>query len=270
MVKRFSGFPQYFEDKLIPPGTADKIDQKSYSAVEKQARILSSIRHRELQTNPIQGSFDLEHLAAIHKYLFQDVSSVAGMIRDVGMKGHGTVFARPEQIESIFLVQINAMKKEMIECESVKQFAIISANMLNHINFAHPFREGNGRSSRIFMEQLANVFGLSYRLENLSAHDQQNWYAACACGFKGDLKPLIQFFGEQIMGKDASETLNLFAMQLQQKEEPSSKEFKQLYNMIKNKLRTLPNEDVLEFKSKLLKNILEPSSGKSNSNEMEL
>ena len=40
--------------------------------------------------------------------------------------------------------------------------------------------------------------------------------------------------------------------------------------MIKNKLRTLPNEDVLEFKSKLLKNILEPSSGKSNSNEMEL
>lgn len=267
MIKKFTGFPP-FEDKLIPPGITDALDENTYSSLEKQTRILSGIRHKELQANPIQGNFDLEHLADIHSYLFQDVSSVAGMVREVGMQGHGTIFARPEQIESIFSVQIKAMKKEMLECESIKQFATISADMFNHINFAHPFREGNGRSSRIFMEQLANVFGLSYRLENLSTHDQQNWYAACASGFRGNLKPLIQFFDEQIMAKEASETLNLFALQLRQKNLPGQ-EFKHLYNMIKDKLRTLSNENVLEFKNKLLKNTSENSIRYSKSNEVE-
>lgn len=260
MIKKFSGFPEYFEDKLITPEIAGNLNDETYLVIEKQARVLSRDRQRELQKNPIQGSFDLEHLAAIHQYLFQDVSSVAGMVRDVGMQGHGTFFARPEEIESIFSVQIKAMKKEMLECESVKQFAAISADMFNHINFAHPFREGNGRSSRIFMEQLANVFGLSYRLENLSVHDRGNWYAACANGFKGDLKPLTQFFDEQIMGKDAAETMNLFATQLRRQNLPE-KEFNLLYNGIKDKLRTIPEEAVLSFKNKLLGN---PSKDKGN------
>lgn len=262
MVDKFSDFPEYFEDKLITIEIASNLDNQTYAAIEKQARILSSARRKELQNNPIQGNFDLEHLAAIHKHLFQDVSSFAGMVRNFGMMGHGTVFARPENIEKIFDIDVKAMKKQMLDCDSYEQFSIVSANMFNNINFAHPFREGNGRSSRIFMEQLANVFGLSYRLDNLSVHDKKNWYSACESGFKGDMRPLTQFFNDQIMGKEAAETLNLFASNLKKQNIPEEN-FKYIYNEIKEKLRNMPDEMVLSFKNKLLGTSKEKSTSKN-------
>lgn len=262
-IKKFSGFPEVFEDKLIYSEDIPFLSADDWKDIERKARLSSGIRKKELSLNPIQGNFDLEHLAAIHGYLFQDVSSVAGMVRSVGMQGHGTVFARPEKIEEIFAVQIESIKKDMLKCETFDQFAVVSANMLNHINFAHPFREGNGRSTRIFMEQLAGVFNVSYRLDNLSVHERDAWYSACASGFKNDLKPLVQFFQNQIMTKEASETLNLFSMRLQQQNLPEQ-QFKYLYEQIKNKLNELPENEVLAFKNKMLGVKNENSVGKND------
>lgn len=251
MIERFDGFPEVFEDKLVSPEEISSLNEQEWGEIEAEARDFSNLRRKELQIKPIKGSFDLAHLCAIHKYMFQDVSSVAGMVRNVGMQGHGAVFAHPEQIEDIFNVQINAMKEQMLACKTYGQFAVVSANMLNHINFAHPFREGNGRATRVFMEQLADVFNVSYRLDNLSAHEQSDWYAACANGFKGNLKPLIEFFQNQIMSKEASETLVMFSAKLQQQNLPE-KQFKYIYNEVKDRLNKLPDEDVKNFKSKLV------------------
>ena len=41
------------------------------------------LRLHELQKKPIKGSFDFEHLKAIHKYIFQDLYEWAGQVRKV-------------------------------------------------------------------------------------------------------------------------------------------------------------------------------------------
>jgi cell filamentation protein len=65
----------------------------------------STVRGLELDVTPVQGKFDLKHLQAIHKHLFQDVYDWAGKIRTVPSskktgieKDHVSVFANPGDI----------------------------------------------------------------------------------------------------------------------------------------------------------------------------
>lgn len=52
---------------------------------------LTSIRLNELQNDPIEGSFDFNHLKNIHKYIFQDIYDWAGKERTVEI-GKGNLF----------------------------------------------------------------------------------------------------------------------------------------------------------------------------------
>lgn len=53
--------------------------------LEAAERELSVRRVNQLINNPIHGSFDFDHLKAIHKYIFQDVYSWAGEERTVNI-----------------------------------------------------------------------------------------------------------------------------------------------------------------------------------------
>lgn len=55
-------------------------DSERLSQLERR---LTMLRLLELIDKPIKGKFDLEHLQAIHKYIFQDVYEWAGEIRKV-------------------------------------------------------------------------------------------------------------------------------------------------------------------------------------------
>lgn len=166
------------------------------------------------------------------------------------MQGHGIVFATPGEIDSIFSIHIPALKEKLVNSKSTNEFVITIAQIFNLINYAHPFREGNGRTTRIFMEQMVNEFGQSLRLDNLSEYNQQEWYVSCNSAFSGDLRPLAIFFQDQIMSNDASEVLNHFVASWQQ-ENLSEQEFKQLYDSMKDKLRNLSEESILNIKNNL-------------------
>jgi cell filamentation protein len=56
------------------------------------------------------------------------------------------------------------------------------------INALHPFREGNGRTQRAFLQQLARGAGHPLSWANLSAAENEN---ASIAGFRGDLGPLV-------------------------------------------------------------------------------
>ena len=54
-------------------------------------------------------------------------------------------------------------------------------------NALHPFRDGNGRSTREFFRQLAKQAGYEFDLTKI---ERNTWNAASASSFKGDTKPL--------------------------------------------------------------------------------
>lgn len=74
-------------------------DTASLSVAETD---LSSARLIELLENPIQGDFSLQHLCAIHGYIFQDVYPWAGKPRVVDTGKGDTLFLPHQLIEERF------------------------------------------------------------------------------------------------------------------------------------------------------------------------
>ena len=83
-------------------------------------------------------------LSQIHKYLFEDVYSFAGEIRKVNIAKGNFRFASVLYLEDI-LKKIDNMPHDNFD-------NIISKYV--EMNVAHPFREGNGRSTRIWLDMI--------------------------------------------------------------------------------------------------------------------
>lgn len=88
------------------------------------------------------GSF--QALAEIHKYLFEDIYDFAGKIRTVNIAKGGFRFAPVMYLESAL---------ENIEKMPQSDFDAIVEKYVE-MNIAHPFREGNGRSMRIWLDMM--------------------------------------------------------------------------------------------------------------------
>lgn len=86
------------------------------------------------------GSF--ESLQKIHKYLFQDIYDFAGEIRTVNIAKGNFRFAPAMYLQDA-LKHIEAMPQSNFD-EIIKKYI--------EMNIAHPFREGNGRSTRLWLD----------------------------------------------------------------------------------------------------------------------
>ena len=86
------------------------------------------------------GTFD--GLAEIHRYLFVDIFEFAGELRDVNIAKEGFRFA-PLMYLQVSLQSIDAMPQSSFE-EIIEKYV--------EMNIAHPFREGNGRAIRIWLD----------------------------------------------------------------------------------------------------------------------
>lgn len=81
-------------------------------------------------------------LAFIHAYLFGEIYLFAGKVRDVNIAKGTTAFARVMHLDAS-LKHINAMPQGSFD-EIVEKYV--------EMNMAHPFREGNGRATRIWLD----------------------------------------------------------------------------------------------------------------------
>ncbi|PTQ83753.1 cell filamentation protein [Trichococcus patagoniensis] len=81
-------------------------------------------------------------LADIHRYLFEAIYDFAGKTRTVNVSKGNSRFA-PVMYLEVSLNQIDKMPQSTIE-EIVAKYV--------EMNIAHPFREGNGRSTRIWLD----------------------------------------------------------------------------------------------------------------------
>ena len=94
-----------------------------------------------LDTFPV-GNF--EGLAMIHKYLFNEIYAFAGKMRDVNIAKGNFRFA-PLMYLSVALENIAKMPQSTFD-EIIEKYV--------EMNVAHPFREGNGRSTRIWLDAI--------------------------------------------------------------------------------------------------------------------
>ena len=110
-----------------------------------------------LRQNKNIGNFDIHHFLSIHQFLFEDIYPFAGKIRSEDIAKDSFRFAKWEYIEDQLRELLNNLSKDNFTDLSKKEMAKKLAYYMSELNVLHPFREGNGRTIREFIRQLAFV-----------------------------------------------------------------------------------------------------------------
>jgi len=178
-------------DDYVYPGTtvlknkAGIQDQTALDAFEADA---TAVRMLELLEQPLEGRFDFAHLCAIHRHLFQDVYDWAGEIRTVDISRDTSRFANMALIERYLGGVLARLPAEnWLRGLQPEPFVARLAHYMGEINATHPFREGNGRTQRVFCALLAEQAGYFIDFESV---DQAQMYRVMIANFNGNDKPL--------------------------------------------------------------------------------
>lgn len=132
-------------------------------------------RLQELYENPIKIK-GVDSLFEIHRYLFQDIYVWAGKKRKVEISKDGKQFFPISHFDNAFRY-INQLISEFQKIPNNNKSLIAEklAEILDNINYLHPFREGNGRAQREFLRTLALEKEIQLNLnppDNKSVYDQ--------------------------------------------------------------------------------------------------
>lgn len=149
-------------------------DQRALDVAEAD---LVEARRVQMILRPVTASGDLRQLQAIHGQLFQDVYDWAGELRTVDIR-KGTdpaaeFFMPVSRLESgaVFAFAELAEEKQLRGLDR-ERFVNRLAHHYDQVNYLHPFREGNGRTQRIFWTQIAA--GAGYDLDWSQVTGAQN------------------------------------------------------------------------------------------------
>lgn len=126
------------KNKLALTSSADLAREEERISKKKAAELFE----KGILDNLPAGKFST--LQAIHKYLFEDICDFAGELRTVNIAKGNFRFA-PLMYLQAALENIDKMPQSNFD-EIVEKYV--------EMNIAHPFREGNGRSTRIWLDHI--------------------------------------------------------------------------------------------------------------------
>lgn len=160
-------------------------DRAALAAAEAD---LSAARVDQLRRRRLPGNYDLEHLRVFHWTIFQDVYPWAGQLRTVLIVKAGASFCLPHQITDTAADLFGRLAAaHHLRGRDRDAFLDGLTVLLAEVNALHPFREGNGRTQRAFLSQLARDAG--YRLHWQHVDRDANIDAARGAA-DGDLAPM--------------------------------------------------------------------------------
>lgn len=159
----------------------------------------AAARSKDMPRTLLKGDLDLKTLQAIHEHMFHDVYEWAGQLRDVRMsKGKSGGFERPENFEAA----AKTIHDQLVAADYFKgrnRANFVDGLTAHHsdLNKLHPFREGNGRATRVLLSAICTRAGYFLDQTRIDNHKGE-WNQACAAAMTGDRKELKRFFTESI------------------------------------------------------------------------
>lgn len=160
------------EDPYLIPGSTCLINALGITDTERLNLAegeISTIALAELIRSPAHPTFDLNHLCCIHRQLFGDIYMWAGNLRTTEISKGDKLFLPYKLIQQCADELFMALHQEsLLSGLSMNDFALRSAYYLGRINAIHPFREGNGRTQRILLDQLAEQYGYGFEWSAIS------------------------------------------------------------------------------------------------------
>lgn len=152
------------EDNCYPGTTVliNKLGLQEQDALNDAEYMSVSIYTAELMKTDFTEPFTFEFYCYIHKVLFGDIYDWAGEIRTVDISKKGTNFCRSGNIRSLGKAKFDYLQRNN-EFNSLSRDEYIKeiADFYHELNMLHPFREGNGRTERLFFSLLLKRNGNS-------------------------------------------------------------------------------------------------------------
>ena len=168
-------------------------DQSELNSVERQFVLLKS---SQAEQETIFKNIDFNFYKKLHKQLFGDLYEWAGTVRSMNISKKGTVFCNFEDIERIGTLKFQRLAEQNYLKGLTKiRFIDELTEFYHDMNMLHPFREGNGRTLRLFITLLVRNAG--YTL-NFSDCDSDLLMIATIKAAQGDLSLLKEVFSELV------------------------------------------------------------------------
>jgi cell filamentation protein len=166
------------EDPYLWPGTSclrNLLGIRDPDQLSNAEHELVGIRTAEILASPLPGSYDTAHLRLFHRTLFQDVYDWAGELRVGNIEKGDAKFVSadlvPARLDQMF---DRLAQRGHLTTLDWDDYVIAFAGLYGELNAIHPFREGNGRTQRAFLRQLAGHAGWGIAWQSLQrrANDQ--------------------------------------------------------------------------------------------------
>lgn len=194
-------------DPYIDPATGvlfNLVEARTRATLEAAEADLVSARAMQLRYHPAAPTGDLAEFRAIHRHLFQDVYAWAGELRQVDMRKNvaGAQPFLPASViprASVFAAE-ELRQDEMLRGLSRVEFIGRLSHHYDQWNHIHPFREGNGRTQRIFWSRVASDAG--WELNWLDVSGTVNDEASRTASEDGDLSLLLAMFELVVSPRD--------------------------------------------------------------------
>ena len=151
-------------------------EQRNQLAIDSTFR-----RIVELELDPVQGNFGVQHLREINRRIFQDLPDlgveeiIPGEFREMVPEGQDWVKNRTlSTVDGVFCVAYSRMDEDALQrladileelsidelCAlDIQQFSSSLAELYAELDYLHPFCDGNSRTLRSFTGQLAGAVG---------------------------------------------------------------------------------------------------------------
>ena len=167
-------------------------DEAKLSEIEAQITFAKAVM---LEESSVEGNFDFEHFKRIHEFLLCDLYDWAGQVRTVDISKKRTNFLEAVSIENVATKCFAKIASGYLDNLSFDEFAGRIAEFYNEVNYIHPFREGNGRTQRIYFTQLIRHYGYDI---NFADVDTDELMIATIQASQGVMDFLVDFFKKSI------------------------------------------------------------------------
>ena len=223
--------PSKYLEKLLEENVSGNLTIKQ---VEEELReyYIEKDKKQELNHNELECDFvstrivellqidnfelSVDYLKYIHKYLFQDVYEFAGEFRNIDFSKHekilnndsvayGDCKTLKESLEYDIFLEKEKNYKDMSVVEVINNITKFSSSIWQ----VHPFREGNTRTTAIFIEKY--LISLGYEVDNTLFKDKSVYFRNALVrsnyfnnylNIKEDNNYLIKFYENLLLGKN--------------------------------------------------------------------
>lgn len=196
---------EYYTTKIQP----DNINQSEMECDFVSMRIVELLEKDNFELS-------VDYFKYIHKYLFQDVYEFAGEFRKIDFSKHEKILNNDsvaygdsktltESLEYDISLEKEKNYKDMSIVEVIKNITEFTSNIWQ----VHPFREGNTRTTAVFIEKY--LISLGYNVDNSLFKDKSVYFRNASVrsnyfnnylNIKEDKTYLIKFYENLLLGKN--------------------------------------------------------------------